>query len=172
MIWILWCWKIFLTSLHLYTHWPCNYYLIMAQCYKNICLSRKEHWREGSGSSQDTTYSTSGTSLDTESFWKNTQVMIPLAWMIFVMQFDGYPISCLSMISSTNISTSIWQTNKTSMASTYSTNLHIRTIKIGNGKQILTISKHKQNSTMASGLLIYLNYFPLLKLNNKPREIL
>ena len=44
--------------------------------------------------------------------------------------------------------------------------------KTDNGKQILTISKKKQNSTMASGLLIYLNYFLLLKLNNKTREIL
>ena len=29
-----------------------------------------------------------------------------------------------------------------------------------------------KNSTIASGPLIYLNYFPLLKLNNKPREML
>ena len=49
---------------------------------------------------------------------------------------------------------------------------HLHTIKIGSGKQILPISKQKQNSTMASGPLIYLNYFPLQKLNNKKREIL
>ena len=56
------------------------------------------------------------------------------------------------------------------MASTYSTNRHLRTIEIGNGKQILTISKKKQNSTMASGLLIHLKYFALQKSNNNNKR--